>query len=120
MMDYTELANDVVDLITEFGQDVSIITGTTSAYDTNTGLVTETVDSIIVKGVLVNYKLGAIVNSLIQQGDVKLILSSSGIVDITTANKAIVNGKTYTITDVKTNNPAGIALSYELNLRGIQ
>lgn len=120
MMNYQDLANDVIELITEFGQDVTIVTSTTPAYDTNTGLVTETVNSVIVKGILVNYKVSAFANSLIQQGDVKLILSSDGITDITGATKAIVNSKTYIITSVKTNNPAGVALSYELNLRGVQ
>lgn len=120
MMNYQELATDVSELIAEFGKDVTIVTGVTSAYDTNTGLVTETLTSTIVKGVLVNYKLGAITNSLVQQGDVKLILSSDGITDITAATQAIVNDKSYTITNVKTNNPAGTVLSYELNLRGVQ
>jgi len=120
MMNYQELATTAHELITEFGQTVSIVTGVTSAYNPDTGMVTETVNSVQAKGILINYKLGAIDNSLIQQGDVKLILSPNGITDITMATQAVVNAKSYTITNVKTNNPAGTVLSYELNLRGVQ
>jgi hypothetical protein len=119
-MNYNQMATLADTLISGFGQDVTIVNGTTSTYNPDTGIVISTQNNIQAKGVLVNYKLGIVNNSTIQQGDVKLILSPKGITDITIATQAVVNGKSYVISDVKTNNPAGIPLSYELNLRGVQ
>jgi len=121
MMNYQELLISVDEIIKEFGQPVVITNGTSTMYNPDTGLVTTTVNTIQANGVTVNYNLNAIDGTMIQQGDVKLILSPIGITDITTAQSATVQGKEYTIVPpIKTNSPAGIPVSYEVNLRGVQ
>ena len=115
---YEDMANTATQLLTEFGQAISITSNVTSSYNTTTG--SQSIATITQSGIgaIFDYGSKAIDGTLIKQGDKQLLLSVSGIFepkigDIVTA----LNG-TSTITMVKSISPAGTQVMYECNLRG--
>jgi hypothetical protein len=121
---YEEMAGVALDLISEFGQPITLRDEVPGGYDPETGIVA---DPVIAEqtgsGILQDYTLSeraGISNhpgSLIQQGDKKLIMSASGLTMPTLTTKAVVGGHTWAIVNIKEINPAGTPLIYELQAR---
>ncbi|MGV8864098.1 MAG: hypothetical protein ACOH2T_23380 [Pseudomonas sp.] len=127
MVFYDEMAGVALDLITEFGQ-VGTLSYTPEVdpddYDpvTGTGPVAVPV-SQAGQLILLDYTAAesGVLNasgSLVQQGDKKIMLAAKGLTwSPTLATTILADGLTWTIVNVKSTNPAGTPLVYELHGR---
>jgi hypothetical protein len=105
------------ELLTEFGQSVTITKQTAGSYDPATGAATVTTSTQTATGALFDYKTHQIDNTLILMGDRRLILSAVGITAPQIDDTVTANGKTYTIKAISETNPAGTVVIYTCNVR---
>jgi hypothetical protein len=116
--DYTRSLATARRLLSNFGQDGTLTQTTGGTYDETTGTVgTPTVTTTTDKCVVLEYAKGLVnmPDSLIKMGDKKILTQMSVIP--TTADTFTVNSVIYTIIGVKSLEPAGINLLYELHCR---
>ena len=119
---YERLQQTALRLITDKGVQCVITSAETSgSFDPETGQMLEPTPPTTQVGVCVvlNYST-SLVNqpeSLIQQGDKKLLLSAKGVTLDSLNGKIEALGSVYTIISAKDLNPAGITLVYELHGR---
>lgn len=118
---YDEMAVMALELIKEFGMQVTLRTVTPGTYDPEASETTpETITEQVGQGILADYTgLEFQANSLIQAGDKKLKLAAKGLASAPSLlSKVIADGKTYTIVPpLKEISPAGTPLLYELQVR---
>ncbi len=118
---YDEMAEVALDLITEFGQPVTILDITTGDYDPETSQNgPDTVVERTAQGILVDFTGYEFqTNSLIQFGDKKLKLAAQGLGSPPgLLSKVVAQGRTWSIIPpVKEINPAGTPILYELQVR---
>lgn len=118
---YDEMAALALDIITEFGQPVTIRATTFGEYDPETGAVPpDTVTDQTAQGIMLDFTGQEFQsNSLIKQGDKKLRLAAKGLTSAPSLlSKVIADGKTWSIVPpLKEINPAGTPLLYELQVR---
>lgn len=114
---YGDLQSTANELLTEFGQAVTINKKVAGAYDPATGKSTVTTTTETTKGALFDYGSKDIDGQLILQGDKKLLLSQIGITDIDVNDTVTLGTTTYTVTQVKALNPAGTNVMFICNLR---
>lgn len=112
---YDELALIADDLITEFGQSITIQRPSSSgdAWNPNVTYTDYTADCVLrpVKAYEAN-------NELIQLGDVMATVQVGGVaITPKTSDKAVVDGVTYQIVQVWDIAPAGTSVVYKLQLR---
>jgi hypothetical protein len=118
---YDEMAATTLDLITEFGQPVTIRAFAVGEYDPETGSAPpHTITEQTAQGILLDFTGQEFQsNSLIKQGDKKLKVAAQGLdwaPDL--LNKIIVQGRTWSIVPpLKEINPAGTTILYELQVR---
>ncbi|HEX8591748.1 MAG TPA: hypothetical protein VF682_00470 [Pseudomonas sp.] len=118
---YDEMAVMAFQLITEFGQPVTIRDTVKGVYDPargKTGL--DTVTERTAQGILQDFTGQEFqTNTLIKVGDKKLKIAASGLsAPPTLLSKVIVQNKTWSIIPpLKEINPAGTPLLYELQVR---
>lgn len=118
---YDEMAVMALEMITEFGQPVTIRAITVGEYDPDTGSAPP--DTIIeqnAQGILLDFTGQEFQsNSLIKQGDKKLKIAAQGLAWVPDLlNKVIVQGHTWSIVPpLKEINPAGKPILYELQVR---
>lgn len=116
---YDEMANMALDLISEFGQNVTLQDETPGSYDPVTG--TQTLGTLV-------EQIGRCVlqeftgqdyasNTLIQQGDKKIKIAAKGLTAPQMTTKLITGGATWVIVNIKSSNPAGTPLVYEVHGR---
>lgn len=121
MFNYAESLNDAQDLLSEFGQDVSIVVTGESTYNPDTQTITNSSASYTAKGVLLDYKAtdrGASLDGSIQVNDKKLLVSPVGLTVTPTPNdKVTINGVVWNIANVKAVKPADVTVLYELQVR---
>jgi len=118
---YDEMAVMALEMITEFGQPVTIRAITVGEYDPDTGSAPpDTVTDQTAQGILLDFTGQEFQNnSLIKQGDKKLKIAAQ---DLAWApqllNKVIVQGRAWSIVPpLKEINPAGTPILYELQVR---
>jgi len=118
---YDDMAAMALDMISEFGQKITLRIVTPGGYDSATSETTsETITEQEGQGILADYTgLEFQANSLIKQGDKKLKLAAKGLTSAPSLlNEVIADGKTYSIVPpLKEINPAGTPLLYELQVR---
>jgi hypothetical protein len=118
---YDEMAVMALELITEFGQPVTLRDTAKGVYDPATGKTgPDTVTERIAQGILLDFTGQEFQNnSLIKVGDKKLKIAASGLSSPPTLlSKAVIQGKTWSIIPpLKEINPAGTPLLYELQVR---
>jgi hypothetical protein len=118
---YEEMAVTALELITEFGQAVTLRDIVKGAYNPGTGgSPPDTVTERIAQGILADYTGREFQdNSLIQQGDKKLKIAAAGLASPPSLqSKVVIQGKTWSIVPpLKEINPAGTPLLYELQVR---
>ena len=118
---YDEMAVMAMDMITEFGQPVTISKTELGEYDPETGgEAPGTTTEQIVQGILLDFTGQEFQNnSLIKQGDKKLKLAAQGLEWVPDLlNKVIILGRTWSIVPpLKEVNPAGTPILYELQVR---
>ncbi|MGH8345705.1 MAG: hypothetical protein ACRES5_03945 [Pseudomonas sp.] len=118
---YDEMAVMALEMITEFGQPVTIRKTEPGEYDPETGGESPgiTVEQIA-QGILLDFTGQEFQNnSLIRQGDKKLKIAAQGLAWAPgLLNKVIVQGRTWSIVPpLKEVNPAGTPILYELQVR---
>ncbi|MDF3134511.1 hypothetical protein [Pseudomonas extremaustralis] len=118
---YDEMAVMALEMITEFGQPVTISKTEPGEYDPETGGEAHgaTVEQIA-KGILLDFTGQEFQNnSLIKQGDKKLKIAAQGLAWVPgLLDKVVVQGRTWAIVPpLKEVNPAGTPILYELQVR---
>lgn len=118
---YDEMAVVTLELITEFGQPVTIRDAVKGGYNPTTGTTSqETVTEQIAQGILLDFTGQEFqTNTLIKVGDKKLKIAAKGLEQPPTLlSKVVVQGRTWSIIPpLKEINPAGTPLLYELQVR---
>ncbi|WP_242201023.1 MULTISPECIES: hypothetical protein [unclassified Pseudomonas] len=118
---YDEMAMMALDMITEFGQPVTISKTEPGEYDSETGgeAPSSTVEQIA-QGILLDFTGQDFQNnSLIKQGDKKLKIAAQGLGWVPgLLDKVAAQGRTWAIVPpLKEVNPAGTPILYELQVR---
>ena len=116
---YNEAATDAVELITEFGQAITLTKqgNESGGFDPVTGDVIAAQPNVTVSGVgvLVNYKSDEVDNTNILAGDAKIICSLTGTPEI---NMTLpFNGKAWRVINITTLQPSGTVVMYTLQVR---
>jgi hypothetical protein len=118
---YEEMAVVALDLITEFGQQITIIDITPGTYDPETSKNgPETVVERVAQGILLDFTGYEFqTNSLIQLGDKKMKIAAHGLTSAPgLLSKVVAQGRTWSIIPpMKEINPAGTPILYELQVR---
>ena len=118
---YDEMAVMALEMITEFGQPVTIRDIIKGEYDPDTSMTPP--DSVVertAQGILLDFTGQEFqTNSLIKVGDKKLKIAAAGLGPAPgLLSKVVAQGKTWTIIPpLKEINPAGTPLLYELQVR---
>ncbi|WP_456021498.1 hypothetical protein [Pseudomonas protegens] len=118
---YDEMAVMALDMITEFGQPVTISKTEPGKYDPDNGgespgaTIEQTAQGILLDFTGQEFQN----NSLIRQGDKKLKIAAQGLEWVPELlNKVVVQGCTWSIVPpLKEINPAGTPILYELQVR---
>lgn len=118
---YEEMAVMALEMITEFGQPVTISKTEPGEYDPETGgeAPGDTVEQIA-QGILLDFTGQEFQNnSLIRQGDKKLKIAAQGLSWVPgLLDKVVAQGRTWSIVPpLKEVNPAGTPILYELQVR---
>ncbi|KDD65313.1 hypothetical protein V466_29025 [Pseudomonas mandelii PD30] len=118
---YNEMAVMALEMITEFGQPVTIRAITVGEYDPDAGSAPpDTITEQTAQGILLDFTGQEFQNnSLIKQGDKKLKIAAKGLEWAPSLlNKVIVQNGTWSIVPpLKEINPAGTLILYELQVR---
>ncbi|MCH5508821.1 hypothetical protein [Pseudomonas syringae] len=118
---YDEMAAMALDLITEYGQAVTIRDAIKGGYNPATGTTSpDTVTERTAQGILLDFTGQEFqTNTLIKVGDKKLKIAAQGLSEPPTLfSKVVVQGRTWSIIPpLKEINPAGTPLLYELQVR---
>ncbi|MBJ2179610.1 MULTISPECIES: hypothetical protein [Pseudomonas] len=118
---YGELAVTALEMITEFGQPVTISKTESGEYDPETGgEAPEATVKQIAQGILLDFTGQEFQNnSLIKQGDKKLKIAAQGLAWVPgLLDKVVAQGRTWSIVPpLKEVNPAGTPILYELQVR---
>lgn len=116
--DYAELAATALELLTEFGGDVTRRSYTAGTYDPATGLTTPTTADTTRQGALFDFGAGKTLErgTLIQGGDKRLLVDATA--TVAQQDHFIVGGKEYVIISVGEISPAGTVVLYDIHLRG--
>lgn len=118
---YDEMAVMALEMITEFGQSVTISKTELGEYDPEIGgpAPGATVEQIA-QGILLDFTGQELQNnSLIKQGDKKLKIAAHGLAWVPSLlDKLVAQGRTWSIVPpLKEVNPAGTPILYELQVR---
>jgi hypothetical protein len=118
---YDEMAVMALELITEFGQPVTLRDTVKGVYDPAVGGTgPDTVTERTAQGILLDFTGQEFqTNTLIKVGDKKLKIAAKGLTaPPTLLSKVLVQGRTWSIIPpMKEINPAGTPLLYELQVR---
>lgn len=118
---YDEMAVMALEMITEFGQPVTISKTEPGEYDPEIGGESPGAPiEQIAQGILLDFTGQEFQNnSLIRQGDKKLKIAAQGLEWVPDLlNKVIIQGRTWSIVPpLKEVNPAGMPILYELQVR---
>jgi hypothetical protein len=118
---YDEMAVMALELITEFGQAVTLRDTVRGGYNPSTGETTpDTISEQTAQGILLDFTGQEFqTNSVIKVGDKKLKIAASGLsTPPALLSKVVIQGKVWSIVPpLKEINPAGTPLLYELQVR---
>lgn len=118
-MNWNELVLVAEEIVTEFGQAITVKSVTQGAYDTQTGQITSIVTEITTIGVLFDYGEKDINGTTVLKGDKKVLIKPVGLTNVTVNDSIVINGEEYHITMVTQTNPAGTNLLWEVSIRGL-
>ena len=117
---YDRMANTALRLISQYGQTMTLREVTPGTYDPGTGETSaDAATETSVSGVLIEYTgQERQNNSLIQQGDKKVLMPAKGLAKPSLNSKVLIQSELWTIVPpLKVMNPAGTPLVYELQVR---
>lgn len=113
---YDDMAATALELLTEFGQAVTLQRYTGASVDPITGYSTAGTDaSVITTGLLKPYPDSMRDDTRILQGDKELVLSNEQVP--TASDKAVIGGENWSIVNIKTISPAGTPVCYFVQVR---
>ena len=113
-----EMAAVAVDLLTDFGETVSLDLNATTGYNTSTGLSTgDSATTVTGKAVPIDYSSAEINNTTVLQGDIRLYIEF--VSEIVEVNDTVVmsNGERYRVVNSIRYKLNAASLLYELQLR---
>lgn len=120
---YEEMAGVALELISEFGQTITLRDTVPGEYDPVTGGSTPDVEvNQPAQAILQDYALqqagmSYAEGAVIKQGDKKIMVAAQGLTPPTLTTTVLADGATWTIVNIKEINPAGTPLVYELQGR---
>lgn len=117
---YDRMADTALRLIGLYGQTMTLREVTPGTYDPSTGETSpDAATETSVSGVLIEYTgQERQNNSLIQQGDKKVLMPAKGLAKPSLNSKILIQSELWTIVPpLKVMNPAGTPLVYELQVR---
>ncbi|WP_040263675.1 hypothetical protein [Pseudomonas massiliensis] len=117
---YDRMADTALRLISQYGQTMTLREVTPGTYDPSTGETSpDAATETSVSGVLIEYTgQERQNNSLIQQGDKKVLMPAKGLAKPSLNSKILIQSELWTIVPpLKVMNPAGTPLVYELQVR---
>lgn len=119
--DYSEVAADALETLTEFGRSITRRAYSAGAYDPATGTTANTTADTTRLGALFDYtdqgRSGQqyVRGTLVEKGDKQLLMDATG--PATLSDHYIVGSVEYTVVSVGEVNPAGTPVIYDLHLR---
>ncbi len=119
VIDYTEIAAGALESISEAGQPVTLHRKGTHGPFVPGQPVTPTMIDCPGTGALFGYKQRDIDGTLIKHGDQRLLLAPQIEVAPKAGDTVTVGAKVYNVVDVGIVAPAGVAVLYKLQLRGV-
>ena len=121
---YDRMAATALRLIAQYGQTATLTDGVAGEYDPITGVgtggttLTQTGQLILLDYTAQEAGIINAAGSLVQQGDKKIMLAAKGLEwPPTMTTTVLADGLTWTIINIKSTNPAGTPLVYELHGR---
>lgn len=117
---YSELAENAQELLTEFGQPVTLTRATPGSYDPSTGATASaTSETYTVHACVFGYAQRDIDGQTVRVGDQVAYLPTIGAVLPRTGDTLTVGGTVFSVVAGRQINPAGTAVLFEAQLRGV-
>ena len=113
---YADLALTADDILSEFGQPVTI-RHTESVYDPATGSSSPVLTDTVTVGAKFPYGDRQIDGTLILSNDEHLYVSPVGVTSIVPGDRVIIGAATFSVVRVKKTAPACVAVIHELQIR---
>ncbi len=115
---YSDMADTADELITEFGQAVTLKVSAGSAYDPETGSSVVTYTDQAGHGCVVDFDKKLIDGTKVRIGDKLVLLSPIGISEPKDGDQLVVGAETWQLVPpVTVTAPAGVAVLYEVQVR---
>jgi hypothetical protein len=115
---YAEMAADVVELLTEFGQPVTVtIVSPDSVYDPSTSTNVNPEANYPAVGAIFDLNDREINGTLMQVGDKRIYVSAVGVPTVRLDDRVTIGGETFRVVNPNTIGPAGAAVLYDLHVR---
>ena len=114
---HTRAAATALRLLAKYGQAVTLTHSAPGTYDPDTGSVANTLTTQAGVAAELDYTEREIDGTLVQRGDKKLLLASSGVTMPTVDDTVTVRSVVYTIKSVNAVAPGGVDIVYELQGR---
>ena len=117
--DYISTARDAAALLAEFGALVTLTRVTPGAYDPATGTVSGGTVGYSCAGAVMNYASRDIDGTLVQRGDVRVLLAPDAAFEPKPGDKVTLADTTVlTVINSRATKPAGMAVLFEVQCRG--
>ncbi len=113
---YSEMAATASEMLSEFGQTVTITHTSDGTYDPATGATTPATNTFTAKAAIFDVAQEDIDGTLIRAGD-ELAYTEAVQKPVTGDTMTDAGGTTYTVLKVKGTAPAGLAVLYEVFIR---
>lgn len=115
---YSEMAEVADDIITEFGQAVTLKVSSGTTYDPETGASTVTYADQTGQGCVIEFDKKLIDGTKVRIGDKVVLLSPSGITEPKDGDQLVIGSDTWQVVPpVIVTAPAGVAVLYEVQVR---
>lgn len=111
---YTDMAEVAAELLTEFGQAVTL-KRSTGTVDPVTGADTRSTSDVTTVGVVMNYPQAIIDGTRIQSGDRRLMIDASEEPKLT--DTVLIGSEPWSIQEIEVSSPAGTAIRYAVRIR---
>jgi len=113
---YSEVAELALEVLTEFGQTITVNRETSSSFDPVLGIDTTVSSSFTGKGAAFEYKATEIDGTVVQAGDIQLYLNATSTAPLID-DRITIDSNVYEVMNVEQINPAGTPVLYILQLR---
>ena len=112
---YDDMAAVSLELLTEFGQDITHRTYTTGTYDPATGLSVPATADTTRKGALFDIETTTLRGALVQVADKRLLVDASAAISL--QDRFVVNSVEYAVVSLGEVSPAGTRVLFDMHVR---